>query len=188
MEHVPSPPRLPAWLLERLLPAPVLEHALGDLAEEYGLRAGAGSESGARQWYWTQIVRSFPILFRQSLRNAGVLQTLAVAVAFQFAAGVAESLAIGGIGVLQLGDVARAVVSVIIGIGASGCAGYFAARMRRPAATVMGAMVLAIVVMLMLTRGDAAPLWYQLVFLIAGPIAPIAGGTIASRHQLRRIH
>lgn len=188
MEHMPSPPRLPAWLLERLLPAPVLEHALGDLAEEYGLRAGAGSARGAKQWYWTQIIRSFPILFRHSLRTAGALQTLAVAVAFQFGAGVAESLALGGIGILRLDDVARAIVSVIIGIAASGCAGYFAARMRRPAAPVMGAMVLAVVVVLMLTRGDAAPLWYQLVFLIAGPIAPIAGGAIASRHPLRRIH
>jgi hypothetical protein len=52
----------------------------------------------------------------------------------------------------------------------------------------MGAIVLALVVVLMLTDGDAAPLWYQLVFLIAGPIAPIAGGAIASRHHLRRTY
>jgi hypothetical protein len=173
-------------LLERLLPAPVLEHALGDLAEEYVLRVDTSSSHSAGRWYWMQIVRSVPVLFGHALRSAGTLRTLAVAVALYLGASVVESLALGGISLLALSDPTRTVVSAIVGIATIGCAGYVAARIQRPAAPVLAAITLAVVLVLMLTSGDAAPLWYQIAFLVAGPIAPIAGGVVASRHHLRQ--
>jgi hypothetical protein len=49
----------------------------------------------------------------------------------------------------------------------------------------MAAIVLLVVVMLMATASETAPLWYALVFLVAGPLAAVGGGVLASRRLLR---
>lgn len=188
MQRMPSPPRMPAWLLERLLAAPALEYALGDLAEEYALRVEAGSTRAADHWYWMQLVRSLPALFGHAVRSAGALRTLAVAIAIHLGASVAESLAQGGIQMLPLGNVAAGIMSVIVGLVAFACGGYVAARIRQPAALFMAAITFALVVFLMVTRGDALPIWYQILYLVLGPLAPMAGGAVASRQRLRQIH
>lgn len=188
MQGMPSPPRMPAWLLERLLAAPALEYALGDLAEEYALRVEAGSTRAADQWYWKQILRSLPALFSHGVRHAGTLRTLAVAIAVHLGASVAETVGQGGIQMLPLGDAASNVMGVIIGLAAFVCGGYVAARIRPPAALFMAAIAFALVVFLMVTRGDAVPIWYPILYLVLGPLAPIAGGAVASRQRLRHIH
>ncbi len=48
-----TPPRLPRWLLERLLPQAWCDAAIGDLDEEFA-RAADISETAARRWYWRQ--------------------------------------------------------------------------------------------------------------------------------------
>jgi hypothetical protein len=185
---MPFPPPIAAWLLERLLPAPALEYALGDLAEEYVLRVHSGSTRVARYWYWMQILRSLPVLFANALRSAGMLGTFAVAVAMQLGVGTAESFAMTGISVLlRPSDLTLTIVSVFVGLTTAACGGYIAARIRRPAALVMAAITFAIVLALMLTNGDGVPLWYQMAFLVAGPLAPLAGGAVASRTYPRRI-
>ena len=186
MPTVPSPPPLAAWLLERLLPAPVLEYALGDLAEEYVLRKESGS--AATRWYWLQIARSLPVLFRHAVRSAGTFRTIAVALVLQFAASTTETLTLTGIGFLGLSELTLQLVSVVIGLAGAACAGYVAARIRPPAAPLMAAITFAVVVTLMLTNGDGVPLWYQVLFLLAGPLAPLAGGAVASRRHLRQLH
>jgi hypothetical protein len=185
---MPSPPPIAAWLLERLVPAPALEYALGDLAEEYVLRVQSASAPAAVHWYWMQIARSLPVLFAHALRSAGILRTLAVAIAVQFGVGTAEWFVLDGINILlRLSDLTLTVVSVIVGLTTAACGGYIAARIRRPAALVMAAISFVTVVTLMLTNGDGVPLWYQLAFLVTGPLAPLAGGAVASRRHLRQV-
>ena len=37
------------------------------------------------------------------------------------------------------------------------------------------------VIVLMMTVGETAPLWYQVGFLVFGPLASLAGGTLYRR-------
>ena len=50
-----APPRLPAWLLERLLPRDAADAVVGDLDEEFAsMLARTISPRAARRWYWRQ--------------------------------------------------------------------------------------------------------------------------------------
>jgi hypothetical protein len=182
-----SPPHWPAWLLERLMPSRVLESALGDLAEEYAIRAQRVPSRAAGYWYWMQIGRSMPSLFGLALKNAGTLRTLAVAVGADLGAGVAEDLTNRAIGIIALSDPARALAGVVVGLTAVAGAGYVAARIRPPAAPVLAALVFAVVVTLMITSGGSVPLWYELAFLVFAPTASIAGGAFAARRVRRPV-
>ena len=53
-----TPPRVPRWLLERTLPPEDRGVILGDLAEEFETRKGAGA--WARWWYYRQAIRAIP--------------------------------------------------------------------------------------------------------------------------------
>jgi len=61
--------------------------------------------------------------------------------------------------------------------------GYLAAWIRPGAATALAGIVIITVAVLMATKSDSMPLWYQLAFLIAGPLASLAGGTPFLRRQ-----
>ena len=52
----PHPPRLAAWLLERLMPADAAPAAIGDLGEEYAELSTAAGQARARVWYWRQAI------------------------------------------------------------------------------------------------------------------------------------
>jgi hypothetical protein len=176
-----SPPRWPAWLLERLMPSRVLESALGDLAEEYALRAQSGGSHAAACWYWTQIAGSMPALCGLALNSAGAFRTFAVAVGAFLGAGVAEDLTNRAIGMMTLSDPVRGIVGVIVGVTAIAGGAYVAARIRPAAALVMAALTFAVVAVLMITKGHLSPLAYQLAFLIGMPVASLIGGAFAAR-------
>jgi hypothetical protein len=48
----------------------------------------------------------------------------------------------------------------------------------------MAAIVLVVVIVLMITASGTAPLWYAIVFLIAGPLAAVGGGAIAANTRV----
>lgn len=181
-----SPPRWPAWLLERLLPTPALDGALGDLAEEYALRANASPSRDVGAWYWMQIGRSMPSLVGLAFRSAGTLRTLMVAVVAFLSAGIVEDAMNRAIGLLSLTDSVRGAAGIAVGIITIACGGYVAARIRPPAALVMAAITFAVVAVMMAV-GPLPPLVYQLVFLIGAPAASIAGGLVAARRASHRI-
>jgi hypothetical protein len=84
---------------------------------------------------------------------------------------------------LAPGARAHAVLGLIVGLTTMALGGYFAARIRAGAATALAAIVMISVAILMVTQSDSAPLWYQLAFLIAGPLASFAGGTLFLKKQ-----
>ena len=64
---VSRPPTLAAWLLSRLVPAEQRADILGDLEENYRLRAERFSPAEAWAWYWSQVV-TIPIwLWREEV-------------------------------------------------------------------------------------------------------------------------
>lgn len=63
MTTAPRPPRLAEALAECLIAdAALRDAALGDLAEDFTVRAEANGHAAARAWYWSQVVRSAPSL------------------------------------------------------------------------------------------------------------------------------
>jgi hypothetical protein len=77
----------------------------------------------------------------------------------------------------------HSVLSLIIGLATIAAAGYIAARFRPGAETVMGAIVLIAVTVLLAARVGEVPLWYGFAFLIAGPLASLAGGALFLRRR-----
>ena len=182
-----SPPRLPAWLLARLLPGRELEYVVGDLVEEYALRSRRASTLQVKSWYTMQICRSIAPLLWASIAREGWLSTVGIAGAAWVAASAAEAL---GIALLQFVLVATSVgftvASVAIGIATIAIGGYVAGRIRPASPAVMAAIVLVAVLGLMITASGTAPLWYALVFLVGGPLAALGGGVVAAAMRVSR--
>ena len=168
--------------LRMLLPASQREPVLGDLTEEYAIRARSGS---ALPWLAGQVCRSVPVVLCLAARRGAWLSTTSIAVGAWVAASALESVAVAATSP-WLGDRATlaAILSTLLGILSMAGGGYVAARLRTGAANVMAAVVLVVVIALMLTAGNASPLWYQLTFLLVGPLSPLLGGALAGR-QLR---
>src|ERR1700689_1876793 len=74
-----SPPALACWLLESVMPAPYREAMLGDLIEEYALRAESASPLGGSRWFWNQACRSVPSMVWSSLRSRDWLISMSIA-------------------------------------------------------------------------------------------------------------
>lgn len=182
--RLPSPPGLSGRILALIIPERDREAVIGDLAEEYALRLRSDSRFTVSRWYWAQVCRSvFPMAW-SSLRRGHWLITLGVALIAYVAAGavefagdwaLAQFIASGA----QLGW----ILGLILGLATMAFGGYFAAWIRPGAATAMAGIVLISVAALMATRSESVPLWYQVAFLIAGPLASLAGGTLRLRRQ-----
>ena len=165
-----------------MLPASCADAVLGDLIEEYAIRARAASPRRARVWFWVQVWRSIPPLLRVGIKRDAWLTNVVIALGIYIGAGMIE---FAGVAVVArvLGPDAGALpaLSAVVGIGTIGLGGHVAARIRRGAAAVLAAIVVLAVATLMITVPDSAPLWYAITFLIAGPVAALAGGRLASR-------
>jgi hypothetical protein len=112
------------------------------------------------------------------------LRTIGVAAGAYLAASTIEFIGNAAISAV-LGPDARlfTVVSLLFGLATIVLGGYLAAWIRPGAATALAGIVTIAVVILMLTMSDSAPLWYGLVFLIVGPLAALAGGTLCRNRR-----
>ena len=180
-----SPARLDVWLLGHIVPEKDREAILGDLAEEYALRRTAESSIAVSCWYWGQVCRSVPLFAWQQVRRRRWLATLGIALAVYVAAGLVEFVTTFALAGIAAPDTpAGQIVSVIIGLTTLAIGGYVAARIR-PAASIALAVIAAVVVaLLIVASGARVPVWYQLVFLAAGPLASLAGGRVRHRQPL----
>ena len=175
----PLLPHIAIWLLECLLPAGDRDAVVGDLIEEYTLRARASTRATAAWWCWGQVARSIPLALLSDLRRPQWLSTLGVAIAAYVAAGALESVGVTVISrLLHPDDGLADLLGVIVGLATIVLGGYVAASIRQGAAQVLAGIVLIVVAVLMVTMPDSAPLWYALAFLIAGPVAALAGGRL----------
>jgi len=176
-----SPPAVASWLLETVVPERNREAVLGDLIEEFTIRTESDRPRAASLWYWEQVCRSIPRMLWTSMQEEW-LRALPIAISAYIAAGMLEFVVTTQISRLfSLGAPFDTVVSMIVGLTTMVFAGYIAARIRPAAATVVASIAFIVVAALMMTRSDTAPLWYQLAFLTAGPLAPLMGGALCLR-------
>jgi hypothetical protein len=174
-----APTRMATWVLERVLPERDREAILGDLIEEYALRARSTAPSVVSRWYWAQVCRSIPRVVWGSVSRERWLPTLGVAIAAYIAAGALEFAGTVAISKLISPDApVYTVISLVVGLATMVIGGYFATWIRPGAGTVMAAIVMIGVAVLMMTMSGSAPLWYGLAFLVFGPLAAFAGGTL----------
>jgi len=174
-----SAPRIATWLLGCLLPLTDREAVLGDLIEEYAIRARSDPASMVDRWYWGQVYRSIPQAQWSAIRRGGAVTTLGTALAAFIAAGALEAATLAALAKVLGGDANQpTALSVVVGLATIVLGGHIAARIRPGAAQALAGIEMIAVVILMVTMTDSAPLWYGLTFLIIGPLAALAGGTL----------
>jgi hypothetical protein len=177
-----SPPRLASWLLRCFAPALDREQIMGDLAEEFSLRAR--SSQPCSSWYWEQTLSSIPAMAWSAARQGCWIRTFLVGLGAYVVAALLEAVAqVVILGIVRPESSLRSVVSVLIGVSTMVTAGYVAARLRPGAETVMSVIVFLAVTALFVARPGDAPLWYGLTFLIVGPVATLAGGALFLRNK-----
>jgi hypothetical protein len=167
-----SPPRVPCWLLEFILPVSYRQEMLGDLIEEYNLRANSTSTLELSLWFWNQTCRCIPSLIWSLLRNGDWLMRLLVAFGvyvamaiLRFAAGAAISKLVAP------GETTRVVLAPIVFLVTTAIGGCVVARIRREATVSLALMVMVSVVVLIAIKICTTPVpwWYQFGFLTLGP-------------------
>jgi hypothetical protein len=176
----PHPPRLAEKLLSGVTLAGDRDALMGDLCEEYVSRASA-SPSAAARWYWTQAIRSWPILLGRRASHGRWLSTLAIAIAAYVVVGALNAAGTSMVSwwlgsSVPLGQ----IPSAAIGLVAIGSGAYLASRLRPSAGEVVGGLVAAMAVLMLLFPMDASPMWYQLLFLVVGPLAAHLASTAAA--------
>jgi hypothetical protein len=180
----PALPQVAKWLLECLLPERDRDTIVGDLIEESALRARASTRRTTAWWCWGQVARSIPLILWSDFRRRPWLGTLGVAIAAYLSASVIEFVSTAVISRMFRPDAWSAtVLSVIVGLATMALGGYVAASIRQGAAPVLAGIILIVVGVLFVTMPNSAPFWYGLTFLIAGPLAALAGGWL---HVTRR--
>jgi hypothetical protein len=180
-----SPPRWATRLLERLLPEDVAEALVGDLLEEYALRARTTGAGSASCWYWLQIVGSATPLVCSAVRRRGCLLTVGVAFAAYAFAEATEVATNAAISLFEPSAATNAIPILIVALAAIVLAGYLATWIRPGAAIALALIVAVAAAAQLATATDGMPLWYRLVFLIAGPVAAAAGSALFARRYLR---
>jgi hypothetical protein len=166
------------WVLSRLLSRREREPLMGDLAEEYALRANMASASAALRWYVKQICASAPPLLCARLAQAAWIATAGVALLAYIAVGLVELIVNRAISnspavpYNPLGMVITFPMVVLIG--------YFAARFRRRAPIVLGAMMLLAFTVMTASTTESVPPWYRIAYFFAGPAATFIGSALRS--------
>lgn len=148
--HSPAP--MATWLVERVLPERDREAIVGDLIEEYELRARSTAPWMVSRWYWGQVCRSIPRIVWGSVSRGRWLPTLGVALGAYIAAGALEFA--GTVAISKLLAPAApvfTVISLVVGLATMVIGGYFATWIRPGAATVMAGIVMIVVAVLMMT-------------------------------------
>lgn len=182
----PHPPWLAAKLLSGVIHRNERDALLGDLCEEHAARAAVSAPAAAR-WYWNQAIRSLPILLGRRARHGRWLSTLAIAIAAYVVVGTLN--AIGTFLVVRQIDglaVPSRFASAIVGLLAISSGAHLASRVRPSAGPVLGGLVVLVTVAMLWFPVDASPVWYQLTFLVLGPLAAHLGSAAAPTRAKRR--
>jgi hypothetical protein len=185
----PALPRVAIRLLECLLPEGDRDAIVGDLIEESALRARASTRTTTAWWCWGQVARSVPLVLWSELRRRHGFGTLGVAIAAYVSASIIEFVSTAAISRMFRPDAGLATaLSVIVGLATMALGGYVAASIRQGAAPALAGIIFIVVAVLFVTLPNSAPLWYGVTFLIAGPVAALAGGRLNVTRRAGRAH
>jgi len=202
-----TPPRTAERLLESLGAAPDFRDAiLGDLAEEFALRAAHDGNGAARHWYYREAIRATPHLLwngARSLRGrdvrhlAGVVLTsyvLLLVLALMIGGmvrGVMVALGVApGSGPLLQGGPLFRVAAMMLGVITAMTGGYIAAWLNERAplvtALVLGAVWSFAAVLITAMAGapssseafGAVPAWYRFIVPVVIVVGTTLGGML----------
>jgi hypothetical protein len=181
------PPSCATKLLSWIVRAEERDALLGDLCEEFLLRASESPQAAA-QWYWRQAIRSVPALLTGRARRGRWLSTAAVAVAAYVVVGALNAAGMSIVGrFLAASPSPSRAWAAIVGLLAIAIGAHLASRVRAAAGHLLGGLVMALAVWLSLSPADTSPLWFQLTFFIAGPLAAHLGVVLARRAVVLRL-
>jgi hypothetical protein len=203
-----APPRLPQLLLSALGARPEFRDAmLGDMAEEYYMRAELQGEHAAHAWYIDEALRATPHLMRDGLKNLGF-----GGIAHVIGAGLKAYAPIVAINAIFAGDptvftaimvfplvklLARSITTpnaattLVVGSAVSVLGGYFAARFGRRAPLLSSAALgvfwtainsAALLVMMERMPQFGVPAWYN----VLGPAIILAGTALGGILRITR--
>jgi hypothetical protein len=169
-----SPPAFACWFLDSVTPVPYREALLGDLIEEYTLRAESASPLTASRWFWSQACRSAASVFWSSLRSGDWLISMSIAMGVYIAMGMLKFVADVTISKLLAPEQATYVVlAPVVFLTTTAIGGWVASRIRRSATIFLALIVMITVAVLIDMRVCTIPVpwWYQFGFLTLGPLA-----------------
>jgi hypothetical protein len=172
--------RFAAWAFSWLGPRSERAALLGDLAEEFEVRASTASSAAACRWYLRQMCASIaPLLWSRFTRSAWIA-TGGTALLAYFAIAIVEFT----VHWVRAGSFVNAnhaydPMGMIITFPLVVLIGYFAAQLRRAAPLVLGAIMLLNVTAMMLWATETAPAWYTIAYFIVGPAATLIGAAFS---------
>jgi hypothetical protein len=183
-----SPPAFACWLLESVVPAAYREAMLGDLIEEYTLRAESALPLTASRWFWSQAFRSVPSMVWSSLRSRDWLISMTIAMGVYIVMGalkLAADLAISKF--VAPRPITEVVLAPVVFLAATSIGGFVAARIR-PGATIFLALMAMITVAVSIALKVCTipvPWWYQFGFLTLGPLSVLLTPAVFRNEQTR---
>lgn len=177
----PDPPWLAAKLLSVAIDADDRDALLGDLLEEHASRASASPLLAAR-WYWSQAIRSLPIVIGHRARRRRWLSTIGIAIAAYPVVGGLNAAGMAAVRWFLDGQASpNHIASALVGLTAICAGAHLASKVRPSAGEIVGGLVMLVAVLMLLFPVDASPAWYQLIFLVLGPLAAHLGSATATR-------
>ena len=162
---------------------------MGDLIEEYALRAESTSPSAASRWFWSQAFRSVPLMIASSLRAGNWLTSVVIALISVYIGMASFKLAIGVMlsKLFAPGQTGHIVLNAVEFLMATAIGGCIAARIRRGATIFLALFVMFTVAILIELKicTIPTPWWYQFGFLSLGPLVVLVTPAIIERLTLR---
>jgi hypothetical protein len=168
------PPALVCRLLESVVSTRYREAMLGDLIEEYNLRAKSASPLIASRWFWSQACRSIPSTAWSSLRNGNWLINVSIATGVYIVMAMLKLATDSMISKFVAPQQAtKVVLAPIVFLSAAAIGGCVAARVHRGAMIFLALMVMITVAVSIERKVCTIPVpwWYEFGFLTLGPLA-----------------
>jgi hypothetical protein len=173
-----SPPAFACRLLASVVPVLYREAMLGDLIEEYTLRAKSASPLTASRWFWSQAFRSIPSMVWSSLRSRLISQdwliSMSIAIGVYFVMRILEYAADSTISRLAAQQpMTYVVLAPVVFLTTTSIGGWVAARIRRGATIFLALMVMITVAVAIYLKVCTIPVpwWYEFGFLTLGPLS-----------------
>jgi hypothetical protein len=176
-----SPPAFACWFLDSVVPVPYRDALLGDLLEEYALRAESASPLRASRWFWSQACRSVASVVWSSLRSGDWLISMGIAICVYIAMGTLKFAADVTISKFLAPErMTYVVLAPVVFLTTTAIGGWVASRIRRGATIFLALIVMITVAVLIDLKVCATPVpwWYQFGFLTLGPLAVLMAPAI----------
>ena len=164
------------WLFSRLVPKRDREPLIGDLEEEYALRARVDSSSAPLGWYVRQLCSSIPPVMAHRLFAATWPATVGVALLAYVAVGLGQLVIYWAIPASSAPTYNP--LGVIMSFPLVAIIGYFAELSRRRAAIVLAAIMLFAITAVTVLIAEDAPFWYHAAYFVVGPVGALVGGAL----------